>query len=106
MPDVSKDRLSVEYYYWYYAALALNQFDGPDSPRKTNEYWGRWNAAMKDALLGLQDQSSARDVCARGGWLVDDRWSHAGGALYNTAINTLTLQVYYRYENAFGAARR
>ena len=106
LPAVSKDRLSVDYYYWYYAALALNQFDGPDSPRKTNEYWGRWNEAMKDALLELQDQSSERDVCARGGWLVDDRWSHAGGALYNTAINTLTLQVYYRYENAFGATRR
>jgi hypothetical protein len=106
LPEVSKDKLSVDYYYWYYGSLALNQYDGPDSPRKTNKFWGPWNEAMKDALLELQDANSERDVCSRGGWLVDDRWSHAGGAIYNTAINTLTLEVYYRYENAFGAAKR
>ncbi len=106
LPVVSKDKLSIDYYYWYYASLALNQFDGPDSPRRTNEYWGPWNEAMVKALLELQDRNAERDVCSRGGWLVDDRWSHAGGAVYNTAINTLTLEVYYRYENAFGAAQR
>ncbi len=106
LPEVSKDKLSIDYYYWYYASLALNQFDGPDSPRKTNKYWGPWNEAMKDAVLELQDQSAERDLCARGGWLVDDRWSHAGGAIYNTALSTLTLEVYYRFENAFGAAQR
>ena len=30
----TKDKLSVDYYYWYYASLALNQFDGPDSPAR------------------------------------------------------------------------
>ncbi len=105
LPDVSKDRLSLDYYYWYYASMALNQFDGPDSPRKSSKYWGPWNEAMKEAVLSLQDDTKERDVCSRGGWLVDDRWSHAGGAVYNTAINTLTLEVYYRFENAFGGVR-
>jgi hypothetical protein len=105
LPEVSKDKLSVDYYYWYYASMALNQFDGPDSPRKTSQYWGPWNEAMVEAVLALQDSSEDSDVCSRGGWLVDDRWSHAGGPIYNTAINTLTLEVYYRFENAFGGVR-
>jgi hypothetical protein len=105
LPEVSKDQLSVDYYYWYYASMALNQFDGPDSPRKDSKYWGPWNAAMTDAILELQDDNEERDVCSRGGWLVDDRWSHAGGPIYNTAINTLTLEVYYRFANAFGGPR-
>jgi hypothetical protein len=103
LPSVSKDKLSVDYYYWYYATLALNQYDGPDSPRKSGKYWTPWNEAMQGAVLALQDKSTERDLCSRGGWLVDDRWSYAGHAIYNTAINTLTLEVYYRYANAFGA---
>ncbi len=106
LPEVSEDRLSIDYYYWYKATLALNQFDGPGSPRESGRYWKPWNDAMGEALLDLQDKSSSRDVCTRGGWLDDDRWSGHGHALYNTAINVLTLEVYYRFENAFGAAQR
>ena len=106
LPTVSKDKLSIDYYYWYYATIALNQFDGPESPKKTNKYWGPWNEAMKDAIISLQDATDKRDVCSRGGWLVGDRWCHYGGPIYATAINTLTLEVYYRYPNAFGAGKR
>jgi prenyltransferase/squalene oxidase-like repeat protein len=107
LPEVTKDNLSVDYYYWYYATLALNQFDGPDSPRKSaGKYWTPWNKALVDSILALQDKSKDRDVCNRGGWLTDDRWSSHGRALYNTAINVLTLEVYYRYENAFGSSAR
>ena len=35
-----------------------------------------------------------------------DRWGFAGGRVYATAINVLTLEVYYRYENVFGAGKR
>jgi hypothetical protein len=104
LPRVTKDRLSVDYYYWYYATLALNQFDGPGSPREgAGAYWKPWEAALKESILELQAEDDRRDACADGGWLQDDRWSHAGHALYNTAINVLTLEVYYRYENAFGS---
>jgi len=104
LPTVSKDKLSIDYYYWYYATLALNQFDGPDSPRRgAGKYWEPWNKDLIAAVLSLQDQSKARNTCTRGGWLENDRWGgHTGYALYNTAINVLTLEVYYRYENAFG----
>jgi hypothetical protein len=94
----------VDYYYWYYGALALNQFDGPDSPRADRgKYWQPWNEAMIKALVQLQDDNKERDVCSRGGWLTPDRWCYAGGPVYATALNVLTLEVYYRYKNAFGA---
>jgi len=104
LPTISKDKLSLDYYYWYYASLALNQIDGPDAPKKTNKYWPAWNKAMVDAVLELQDHKERN--CTNGGWMDMDRWAFDhGGPLYTTAINVLTLEVYYRYENAFGAVK-
>ena len=104
-PAVTKDRTSIDYYYWYYGSLALNQLDGPDSPKKTGKYWKPWNESMVEAILSLQDQTDR--ACTNGGWIASDRWSSASGAgpLYNTAMNVLTLEVYYRYPNAFGGKR-
>jgi hypothetical protein len=108
LPSVSKDKLSIDYYYWYYATLALNQFDGPDSPRRgAGKYWEPWNKELIESILSLQDATKAKNVCAHGGWLENDRWGgHTGYALYSTAINVLTLEVYYRYENAFGVGEK
>jgi hypothetical protein len=103
LPRVGEDRLSVDYYYWYYGSLALNQFDGPGSPRPDHgKYWDAWNNAMITAVLQLQDDTKEGGQCSRGGWLTPDRWCYAGGPVYATALNVLTLEVYYRYENAFG----
>ena len=99
LPTVRSDKLSVDYYYWYYGSLALNQFDGPDSPRKSGKYWGPWNKAMVDALEGLADTTPKS--CRNGGWITPDRWAYAGGPVYSTAVAVLTLEVYYRYANAF-----
>ncbi len=104
LPTVDKDRRKIDYYYWYYGSMALNQLDGPDSPRKSGKYWGPWNKAMVDAVIGLQDTQERS--CNRGGWIQPDRWAYAGGPIYSTAINVLTLEVYYRYENAFGGGKR
>jgi hypothetical protein len=103
LPRVSKDRLSIDYYYWYYGSLALFQYDGPDSPRARGNHWKAWNKAMLDAVLDLQ--TKGKD-CGEGGWLVPDRWCHSGGPIYATAINVLTLEVYYRYQNAFSVGRK
>lgn len=110
-PVVTKDQLSVDFYYWYFATLALEQYDGPDSPRVGSEdgrgrFWEPWNADLVDALLPLQERVARRDVCSRGGWLQAARGNRRGGALYNTALNVLTLEVYYRFANAFGATTR
>jgi len=104
LPTIDKDRRKIDYYYWYYGSMALNQLDGPDSPRKSGKYWGPWNKAMVDAVVSLQDTQERS--CNRGGWMQPDRWAYAGGPIYSTAINVLTLEVYYRYENAFGGGKR
>lgn len=103
LPVVDKDNKSVDYYYWYYGTLALNQYDGPDAPKRTGKYWNPWNRAMTEALIGLQDRSER--TCASGGWLTSDQWGSGVGPIYSTAINVLTLEVYYRFENAFGGVK-
>jgi hypothetical protein len=102
LPRVGTDskRPEIDYYYWYYGSLALNQIDGPDAPGHTNRYWGPWNKAMTETLLALQDRTDG--ACTSGGWMAPDRWSYGFGPVYTTAINVLSLEVYYRYANAFG----
>jgi hypothetical protein len=85
---------AIDFYYWYYASLALFQFDGPKGPK-----WRSWNEPMKDALVKNQNVKSSG--CRRGSWEPVDRWSCEGGRVYATAINALTLEVYYRYANVF-----
>jgi hypothetical protein len=105
LPATGADGLQVDYYYWYYASLALNQVDGPDAPRRSGRFWPTWNRALVEALTKLQARET-RD-CTEGGWMAPDRWGlEHGGPLYATALNTLTLEVYYRYENAFGGRKR
>jgi hypothetical protein len=109
VPRVSKDGRSIDFYYWYFATLALNQYDGPDSPRTGRDKgasWKPWSAGLVASLPGLQDRIEKRDVCSRGGWLQEARGNRRGRALYNTALNVLTLEVDYRYANVFGTAAR
>jgi hypothetical protein len=90
----------IDFYYWYYGTLAIFQLDGPNGP-----YWKKWNEAMKDALV--KHQKVGKDGCEDGSWdPAVDRWGFAGGRVYATAINVLTLEVYYRYENVFGAGKK
>jgi len=87
----------VDFYYWYYASLALFQYDGPEGP-----LWSKWNEPMKNAIV--PHQKGKADGCKAGSWdPQDDRWGFEGGRVYAAAINALTLEVYYRYANVFGA---
>ncbi|MBL9118469.1 MAG: PD40 domain-containing protein [Phycisphaerae bacterium] len=72
-------------HHWYYATLALFQHQG--------EHWERWNAALRGALLEHQRE----DGPDAGSWDPQDRWSRAGGRVYQTAVCALSLEVYYRY---------
>jgi hypothetical protein len=110
-----------DFYYWYYASLALNQYSGPDSPNTNKSYWTKWNERLVPALVAHQEnvpanQTSPRDYadlvkdagersCKTGSWEPADRYGYAG-RIYATAINVLTLEVYYRFDNAFGSGRR
>ena len=59
---------------------------------------------MVESVISLQN--TEEKTCRRGGWTTMDRWAYTGGPIYTTAINVLTLEVYYRYENAFGGSKR
>jgi len=90
----------VDFYYWYYASLALFQYDGPEGP-----LWSKWNEPMKNAIV--PHQKGRADGCRAGSWdPQDDRWGFEGGRVYAAAINALTLEVYYRYANVFGGGAK
>jgi hypothetical protein len=88
----------MDYYYWYYGSLALYMFAGPGTKLENTGYWKKWNRPMKDAVLAGQQQAHAGHEV--GSWDPVSRWARGGGRVYTTAINALTLEVYYRYDNA------
>lgn len=92
LPAITADNLSIDYYYWFFGSLALNQLDGPDGSTKTGRYFAPWKQSVVTALLALQDRS--RTACSNGGWMVPDRWARDGGPIYTTAMNVLTLEVF------------
>jgi len=78
----------VDMYYWYWGTRAMFQYGGKN--------WQKWNAAMKKALLDTQRVGG----CADGSWDPVGKWGMVGGRVYATAINCLTLEIYYRYKRA------
>jgi hypothetical protein len=89
----------IDYYYWYYASLALYQVGGGT--------WKTWEKAMSQTLLdnqrGYKEEDKKANLTSKealdehGSWDSVDAWGSAGGRVYSTAINCLTLEVYYRY---------
>jgi hypothetical protein len=81
-----------EPYYWYYGTLAMFQQGG--------EGWKKWNEALKPTLVNNQCQGGPLDGSTAdkdGSWDADMGWGPTGGRVYHTAINALSLEVYYRY---------
>jgi len=75
----------TDFYYYYYATLAMYQRQGSD--------WDRWNKALQSKLLLEQ----RRDGELAGSWDPDAMWGSYGGRVYSTALGALCLEVYYRY---------
>lgn len=75
----------VNTYFWYYATLALFQHQGP--------FWKSWNGALTRELLDHQ----RTDGKTAGSWDPVGEWADLGGRVYQTALCTLMLEVYYRY---------
>ena len=84
---------SIDFYYWYYATLAMFQVGG--------QRWEKWNQALKTALLDRQRLNPDEDEY--GSWDPLDPWAIEGGRIYATALNCLSMEVYYRYPRVFGA---
>jgi hypothetical protein len=81
MPGDGKENI----YYWYYGTLAMHQLQGGS--------WDRWNASLQRALVATQNSSGPN----AGSWDPDGLWGTYGGRIYNTALSTLCLEVYYRF---------
>ena len=82
LPDWER-RLNT--YYWYYSTLA--HFHHHGAP------WERWNERLQRELLANQVTVGP----AAGSWPPGGEWAPIGGRVYQTAICTLMLEVYYRY---------
>ncbi len=83
-----QDTRKVNFYYWYYGTYSMFQVGGSD--------WKKWNDAMQGAVLDKQRMGGDED----GSWDPVGEWCIAGGRVYATALNALTLEIYYRYERA------
>jgi hypothetical protein len=84
---------SIDMYYWYYATLALYQAGGAA--------WKTWDAAMATSIVANQRKDGA--YCGfKGSWDPIDPWGAEGGRVYSTAILTMCLEVYYRYDKVVG----
>lgn len=94
----------LDYYYWYYASNALFQVGGAN--------WQRWEQGVSATVLkhqrGWHDKDRAANLITaqtldeHGSWDPVDAWGSVGGRVYATAINTLTLQTWTRYQKLFG----
>ncbi len=81
-------------YYWYYGTYAMFQMSSLGA-----QYWKPWERAMDSAILGSQRQ----DSCCRGSWDPNGPWGFSGGRVYSTALMTLSLEVFYRYDYVLGS---
>ena len=82
---VPQNQERTNFYYWYYATMALHQLGGPE--------WEQWNRKVREALVSSQRD----DGPFAGSWDTRTRWGSYGGRVYTTAMAALTLEVYYRY---------
>jgi len=90
LPDLGTPTQPLhDVYYWYYATQVMFHAQG--------DYWDAWNGRLHPLLESSQVQSGP----LAGSWAPDqpvaDRWAHAGGRHYVTALNILMLEVYYRH---------
>jgi hypothetical protein len=84
----SKDVPNV--YYWYYGTQVMHHVGG--------EPWKKWNAAVREVLLAMQDREGHRaGSWAPHGGAIGDADTREGGRIYMTSLALCTLEVYYRY---------
>ncbi|MEK7482961.1 MAG: hypothetical protein AABZ60_01375, partial [Planctomycetota bacterium] len=77
--------LNNSMYYWYYGSLATFLMGKSD--------FAQWNQSLQTTLLPHQQQTGH----LKGSYDPDCKWGKHGGRLYSTAINTLCLEIYYKY---------
>jgi RNA polymerase sigma factor (sigma-70 family) len=78
--------IQQDFSYWYMGSVALFVYDGPDGG-----LWKSWSSRFKQTLIPTQQRE--------GYWAGAD----PNQTLVQTALGTLSLQVFYRYANAVGS---
>lgn len=81
LPAWDPNNLGNDFYYWHHGTLALGLVGGKSL--KT------WQEALVKCLV--QGQRKSPEGCVNGSWDGLDRWSFAGGRVYATAINVVSL---------------
>jgi hypothetical protein len=76
-------------YYWYYATQVMFHMGG--------RYWQEWNARLHPLLVDTQIVQGRLAGSWDPGGAIPDRWGAEGGRIYVTAMNLLSLEVYYRH---------
>jgi hypothetical protein len=88
-PPRMNDKYGRDTYYWYYATQVMFQLGG--------DYWKSWNERLHPLLINSQITGGPY----AGSWdpraPVPDRWGEVCGRIYVTAMNLLSLEVYYRH---------
>lgn len=72
-------------YYTYYSTQVMRHFGG--------ETWTKWNARTRDLVIKEQ----VKEGTDAGSWEPKGSHSKPGGRLYQTALATMILEVYYRH---------
>lgn len=78
----------LDYYYWYQGALATSGLGG--------DSWSVWSKALERTLIPNQAHRGHH----QGSWEPTAAWCFAGGRIYSTAINLLSLEVVQRDQRA------
>ncbi|MGE0430891.1 MAG: hypothetical protein AB7S36_01415 [Planctomycetota bacterium] len=91
LPEAT-DPKKVDYHCWHIGSLAAYQVGG--------KQWKRWEPAMVKALTSLQRMGGDVHDRTHGSWDSNSAWGSAGGRVYATAINCLTLQTSRRFRPA------
>lgn len=93
----SPGRGQDNFYYWYYATLAMYQMKSTASNQMDaaifESAWKTWNDSLKFRLCTTQIAEGP----GKGSWNPSCVWGAYGGRVYTTALGCLSLEVYYRY---------
>jgi hypothetical protein len=91
-PVYDVEKRTIDFHYWHFASMAL--LGGPPDPKSVRAR-RKWQAECVEALVDNQRLDKSRHDY--GSWDPVDPWSFAGGRVYATAINALTLETPWRY---------
>lgn len=82
LPQWQPDR--IDSVYWYFGTYAMFQMGG--------DHWDAWNGALSTLV-----EHQRQDGNSAGSWDPLGVWDQAGGRVFVTALNTLSLQASHRF---------